>query len=284
MLVLDDTTAARLYKAAKADRWGLPMARFRDALDGSLARAFPQRTPNRSESERYLASLHLEDLALACACGEGSDAAWEMVVREYRPALYRSADALDPTGSARELADSLYGELFSRSLFRYFHGRSSLATWLRSVLAQRHVDRIRSLKRLDPLPDEHETLGTPTPAHDPDAPRYAGLFEQMLREAVARLEPRDRLRLSCYYAQQLTLAETGRVMREHEATASRHLARTRKALREDVERRLRHAGLSADAITRCLELASEDAGSLDLDRVFSTSARKVSEPDRSKGG
>ena len=31
-----------------------------------------------------------------------------------------------------------------QSLFRYFHGRSSLTTWLRAVLAQRHVDRLRS--------------------------------------------------------------------------------------------------------------------------------------------
>ena len=102
--------------------------------------------------ERYLKSLHLEDLALACACADGDEAAWEHFVREYRPSLYRAADALDPSGRARELADSLYADLYGtteragerRSLFRYFHGRSSLPTWLRAVLAQRHVDAIRA--------------------------------------------------------------------------------------------------------------------------------------------
>ena len=70
--------------------------------------------------------------------------------------------ALDPSGGARDLADALYAELFGlterdgarRSHFEYFHGRSSLATWLRAVLAQRSVDRARAARRLAPLPDE----------------------------------------------------------------------------------------------------------------------------------
>ena len=45
-------------------------------------------------------------------------------------------------GTGRELADSLYADLFGldtrdgerRSLFRYYHGRAKLTTWLRSVL------------------------------------------------------------------------------------------------------------------------------------------------------
>ena len=70
------------------------------------------------------------------------------------PSIHRAA--------SRDLADSLYGELFGldvrdgerRSHFRYFHGRSSLSTWLRAVLSQRHVDRLRSVRRQDPLPED----------------------------------------------------------------------------------------------------------------------------------
>ena len=70
---------------------------------------------------------------------------------EYRPLLYRAADALDPHGGARDLADALYADLYGlpdaqgerQSLFRYYQGRSSLATWLRAVLSQRYVDRLR---------------------------------------------------------------------------------------------------------------------------------------------
>ena len=114
----------------------------------------------RRASNAISASLHLEDLALAAACADGNEAAWDHFVREHRPVLYRAADAIDKTGAAREAADALYAELFGlterdgerRSLFRYFHGRSSLATWLRAVLAQRYVDGLRRTRRLDPLP------------------------------------------------------------------------------------------------------------------------------------
>ncbi len=63
---------------------------------------------------------------------------------------------------ARDLADSLYAELYGldssgavrrRSLLEYFHGRSKLATWLRTVLAQRYVDALRATRRMEPLPD-----------------------------------------------------------------------------------------------------------------------------------
>src|SRR5262245_18378257 len=133
---LDRALVARLYAKARAERWAVTMDRLAEALEGSAARAFTT-SPPRRELERYLDALHLEDLALACACADGYEAAWEHFIREHRPALYRAAEAIDSTGSARELADSLYADLFGlaerdgvrRSLFRYFHGRSSLPTW-----------------------------------------------------------------------------------------------------------------------------------------------------------
>jgi len=292
--VIDDNLVHRLYATAKADRWSLAVPEFRGALEASVARSFAGRTSTPAEIARYVTALHLEDLALAWACAAGSDAAWDHVVREYRQVLYRSADALDATGAARELADSLYADLFGlqekdgrrRSLFRYFHGRSSLATWLRSVLAQRYIDWVRSRKRLDPLPDEESAspqLSAPPPS-DPDAPRYQALMQQAVGDAVARLAPRDRLRLGCYYAQQLTLAEVGRLLREHEATVSRQLAKTRRAVREEVERALRTgAGLTGGEIARCFEVALEDAGPLDLSPMFSAPGdRKESGRDRSE--
>jgi RNA polymerase sigma factor (sigma-70 family) len=234
---------------------------------------------------------YARDLELARRCAAGDEQAWERFVLEYRPALYRAADAIDPSGGARDLADSLYADLYGmpqgdserRSLFRYFQGRSSLATWLRAVLSQRYVDRLRAQKRLEPLPDEdsaslpNEGRGGDPP--DPDRSRHVGLLRQALARAVDRLDSRDRLRLGCYYVQELTLAETGRLLKEHEATASRQLARTRRVLREDVERQLRDdAGLSDAQIAECFESASEDAGPLDLGQLL---ARKKSVADRS---
>ena len=245
--------------------------------------------------QRYLESLRLEDLALACACAAGHEAAWDHFVLEYRPVLYRAADALDPSGGARELADSLYADLFGlesepaqtdqaevvsgfsrtrgerRSLFRYFHGRSSLATWLRAVLAQRVVDRVRAGARTAPLPDEEPAA----PAHqvsDPDRDRYLALIHKALGAAVTNLDARARLRIRYYYVQGLTLAETGRLLGEHEASVSRHLSAARKTIRRDVERRLAESGLAREEITQCFASVAEDAGPLDLDRLFSSAS------------
>jgi RNA polymerase sigma factor (sigma-70 family) len=210
--------------------------------------------------------------------------------------LYRAADALDPGGGARDLADALYADLFGlqndaaerRSLFRYFHGRSSLTTWLRAVLAQRHVDRLRAGRRLEALPEDDSPFAIPAPAKsvEPDRDRYLTLIRSALERAVASLGARDRLRFACYYGQQLTLAQTGRMLGEHEATASRGLARTRAEIRKNVETELREqSGLADREIARCFECVTEDAGPLDFGEMLNIeprpSARKKSATDRS---
>jgi len=270
----------------------VPAARFAEALAASVERAAGNANSDTRTVARYLEGLHVEDLALACACADGDELAWEHFVAEYRPHLYRAADALDPGGGARELADSLYADLFGleqkagnrQSLFRYFHGRSSLTTWLRAVLAQRHVDRFRASRRFEALPDE-ASLKAPDPdaAAEADRPLSLDLIRRALSRAVSRLTSRDRLRLACYYAQDLTLAQIGRLMGEHEATSSRHLARTRSVLRQNVEHQLKHeSGLSDADVRRCFASVSDDAGPMDLRQLLDAgSGRKKSALDRS---
>jgi RNA polymerase sigma factor (sigma-70 family) len=282
---LDTALAGKLYERAGAGRWNLALERFVEALEASAAKAFAGRAASRREVEGYVASLRLEDLALACACADGIETAWDHFVLEFRPILYRAADGIDPAGGAREFADSLYADLFGiraaggerQSLFRYFHGRSTLATWLRAVLAQRYVDSVRANRRMAPMPVE-EPAAHAAPFTDPHRDRYRALMEAALGRALAALDSRDRLRLGYYYAQGLTLAETGRLLREHEATVSRQLARTRSAIRRDVERQLREAALSAAQIEECFACVAEDAGSFDLNRELGAAPARNREP------
>ena len=190
------------------------------------------------------------------------------------------------------MADSLYADLYGvrerggerRSLFEYFHGRSSLGTWLRAVLSQRYVDRARSQRRFDPLTDEvadtRASRARPDAAAETSQEDGASL-RQALTDAIGQLSARDRLRLGCYYQQDLTLAETGRVLGEHEATVSRQLARTRRTIREHVEQQLRREGLSDGRIDACFAAAAEDPGPLDLRDVLDAAGRKKSATDRS---
>src|SRR5260370_9790 len=157
---------ASLSSQSGAARWGLSQSQFVCGLERSLRKRFQDGAPSPSRLEEYLLTLHLEDLALTTGCIEGSEAAWEYFVQEYRGYLRAAAGAISKAGryaaNPQELADSLFSDLFGlmdgkrgeRSLFRYFHGRSSLKTWLRTVLAQRHVDYIRSQRRLGSLDAE----------------------------------------------------------------------------------------------------------------------------------
>jgi RNA polymerase sigma-70 factor len=290
---MDEVLTERLFQEAGAQRWNVPLAFFAEALDRSAAKAFAGRTPSPAELARYWGALHLADLALACGCALGHDHAWEHFVAELRPALYRSADALEAGGGARDVADALLAELYGlkekgnvrRSLFHYFHGRSSLATWLRALVAQRYVDQIRASRRLAPLPEEGTpaTLSASAPPPDPDRPRFAAAFSEALGRAIAALDARDRLRLGCYYAQEMTLASIGRITGEHEATVSRHLARTRRALRDAVEQQLRSAhGFADREIDECFASVAADSGPIDLGEWLpATEAGKNSREDRS---
>jgi RNA polymerase sigma factor (sigma-70 family) len=296
---LDPALVERLHTRAEAGRWQVSLDRFEEALIASLAKAEGDGPLDHREVERYVVGLHLSDLALATACADGHAPAWDHFVLEVRPVLYRAADALDPSGGAREVADGLYGELYGLSasgvarpsLFRYFHGRSSLATWVRAVLSQRLVDRARSLRRIESLPDE-DSSASPVAAGtvvDPEHDRWMRITHRALAEAIAALAPADRLRLGCYYAQSLTLAAIGRMFGEHEATASRHLTRIRRDLRADVERRLRtDHHLTPEALSECLAAAAGDAGTLNVSQLLAADAaeRKETEASRStaKGG
>lgn len=291
---IDRGLVERLYHRCSAAGWRLAADVFADALAASADRAFAGGSPASGELARYLESLHLDDLALACACASGSEPAWDHFVRQFRPVLYRSADAVDPTGGLRDVADSLYADLYGlddrglrrQSLFRYYHGRSSLATWLRAVLAQRHVDRVRANRKVESLPDGDQAGEIPAPgaAPDPDRARLLPLVQRALAVAVASLVARDRMRLACYYTQSMTLAEIGRLTGEHEATASRHLARIRRALRDDIERELReHHGMTDAEVAQARTYAMDDAGALDLGRLLAPEReRKDSVADRSK--
>jgi RNA polymerase sigma-70 factor (ECF subfamily) len=253
----------RLHRDSGAHRWHVAEARLGAALLASARHALKDSSDPR-ELARYLESVNIPDLALACACADGNDAAWNHFVTEYRPRLYAAATAL-AGADGRELADLLYAELYGvevregrrRSLFDYFHGRSSLLTWLRAVLAQRHVDRSRSASRLRPLEDAAEPRSPEAPP-DPDRTRYVACLQRALTAALEALGPTDRLRLSYYYLQQLRMAEIGRLLGESEATVSRKLERSRRGLREDVEHRLRHdERLTDPQVRQCFEYATD---------------------------
>ena len=251
---LDDCASfvEKLYAQSRAAGWGLSLERFALSLERSVTKRFAAESPPRQKVEDYVGSLHLEDLALACACAAGCESAWEHFFATYRQYLYSAAAAITRRSAsdpyAREFADSLYATLYGRetkigrvSLFNHFHGRSKLSTWLRAVLAQRYIDVLRQEKRLESLEDEEGSEKVLPPKlrsnwqpADPNRSRYLRLLADALKQAISSLNQLDRTRLISYYLKDLTLAEIGRTLNEHEATVSRKLDRVRQELKGKV--------------------------------------------------
>jgi RNA polymerase sigma-70 factor len=276
--------ARELHRDSGASAWSLSVEAFTGRLRVSAAKRFEgQSAPAPRDVEAFLRSLHLSDLALAAACATGHDGAWEHFVREMRPALHAAARAIAPPDRARDLADSLYARLLGvdargerrTSLFEYYHGRARLSTWLRTVLAQRHVDELRQAARTVPLEDEQIPEPSAALPIDPHVPERVGYVQKALDAAIAALEPTERLRLRLYYGQGLKLAAIGRLTGESEATVSRKLERARRGLRADIERRLRDDHhLSPAAVASCLADAA-GAAELDVSRALAGDMDKV---------
>jgi len=286
-----------LYAQSQAVRWGISRERFAAALERSAKKALTPGAVTPQKLEHYLRALHLEDLALATACADGREDAWEHFFATYRAYLRAAAAAIlrCKAGSAEacDLADSLFSELYGlaggkgaeRSLFRYFHGRSSLKTWLRAVLAQRHIDSIRAGRRFEELGEDDSGDGRPKTLSgpqalpgDPHRDRYIASFTRALQTALECLAPQERERLRLYYAEEKTLAEIGRLLGEHESSVSRHLDRTRRDLRRAVEDILRRGigaangspvqpALSDAEIALCFEYSAGDSP-IDLEKLL----------------
>jgi RNA polymerase sigma-70 factor len=286
-----------LYAQSQADRWGVSRERFAAALECSARKAITPGGATPQKLHDYLGALHLQDLALATACADGLEAAWEQFVATYRAYLRTAAAAIlrchAAAAEACDLADSLFSELYGlgggkgaeRSLFRYFHGRSSLKTWLRAVLSQRHIDSIRAGRRFEELAEDEPgdgrprtLLGPQTQPGDPHRQRYVASFTRALQMALERLEPQEKERLRLYYTEEKTLAEIGRLLGEHESSVSRHLDRVRRELRQSVEEILRSGiaaangfavqpALSDAEIALCFEYSAGDSP-IDLEKLL----------------
>jgi len=266
---------SRLAELGKAESWGLAATDFAAALHRSLAGRFSNASePSAAEVESFLDSLAIEDLALAAACERGADKAWIEFLGRFRPILFGAALGLArDEARAREITDELYADLYGleqrdgrrRSLFRYFHGRSSLATWLRSVVTRTFVDGYRANRRGEALKarvaaelGSEAAIAVAPMTADPDRVRSLEMLRQALAQALGGLEPRDRLRMSYHYAQGLTMAEVGRLVGEHESTVSRKLERARQTVRREVEQRLESEhGLDKDEVRACYAAALE---------------------------
>lgn len=246
----DSRAFVRIYANSQAEELGLSLEEFSNVLRDIASRYLP---PDASEAERlhFLGGLQLKELALARACAKGSEVAWDRFVACFRPKLRHAARAITRDEAAgAELADSLYADLFGTrqtvdgprvSKLCSYMGRGSLEGWLKTVLAQEYINRIRRERRLVSF-DDH--IGEKGIAPEPE-PSCDMRIECAIEGALAQLTAEERIVLAFYYLDGRTLSEIARMLGVHESTVSRRLDKTTIGLRKKMLHRLRELGMSA---------------------------------------
>ncbi len=212
-------------------------------------------------------ALRVADLALARACAAGQEKAWDVFLNRFREKLYDAGRAIAGDDSrGRELADSIYAELYGlteregvrASKLASYTGRGSLDGWLRTVLAQEFVNRYRTQKRLVSLEEKEEDgVSFEAPRQEPQSPVDLRLNDA-LDEVFGEMAAEDRTILAAYYLDKRKLAEIGRLLGFHEATASRKLERITKRLRQALFESLVKRGMSHRQAEEALETDVRD--------------------------
>ncbi len=255
-----------LWQECDAAAYGLEREQFNHLLErlgtaqnyGLAAGA----TASRQQQASFFRGLRLADLVLARACANGHEGAWEHFLALYRQPLVRAAIAIAGSETlGRDLADQLYAELYGltardglrRSPLDSYKGRGSLIGWLRTTLAQRHVDHHRRTRRELPLDDPSGFYEPPAAVPEPEKPPVELLLlGKAIEVALRRRAAEDRFLLAAYYIDGRTLLEIAGVLHVHEATVSRKLRRVTDDLRKQIVRNLQGFGLSKRAAQEAL--------------------------------
>jgi RNA polymerase sigma-70 factor (ECF subfamily) len=287
-----ESSIAELYAKSKAAEFGLVPEQFAAMLDEVAAKGAPAAT--KKQKEDFCGRLYVEDLVLTRMCAAGNERAWEVFMLRFREKLYDVARQITREDSVgRELADSVYADLYgtkSRAGERVcklnsYSGRGSLEGWLRTVLAQEHVNRYRRQHRLVSLDEESEE-GTQyaTPAAEPVTPLDTRL-ERATDDALRSLSAEDRFVLASYFLDQRTLAQIARALSVHESTISRKVEKLTKSVRRQVLKNLLQQGMGRRQAEEALSADVRDVtlnirGSLAQDSVapaFSEKGAKAGE-------
>jgi RNA polymerase sigma-70 factor (ECF subfamily) len=247
-----ESVMLELYTRSGAQAFGLECGQFRAILTEIARKYLPGETSPQAAAE-FCGSLRLEELALARACAAGSERAWEIFLTRYRAKLYDVASYIAKESSAaRELADSLYADLYGTSerdgkrvsKLAFYTGRGSLEGWLRTVLAQEYVNRYRKRRRLVSLDEEAEEGVQFAAVQTEPAASADPRLEQAIDHALKALPAEDKYVLASYFLDNRTLAEVARTLGVHESTISRKVDKLAKNLRKQILNNLTRSGLS----------------------------------------
>jgi RNA polymerase sigma-70 factor, ECF subfamily len=264
---------AGLYWRSGAAAYGLSAEHFASILDEIARKHFASESGSDAtrisaeQESTFCSALRIEELALARACAEGNERAWQDFISRYRQKMHSMALHITRDGAhAADLADSLFADLYGvnardgvrKSKLVFYTGRGSLEGWLRTVMAQEFINRYRKQKRTVSL-EEQEEEGVQFAAAVPESPSKSDpRLEAATDEALAELSPEDRFTLASYYLDGRTLADIARSLGLHESSISRRLDRLSGGLQKRILAGLRERGMSHAQATEAMETDVRD--------------------------
>lgn len=218
----------------------------------------------------HVAGLCLDDLYLATACTRSDERAWSELSATHFDFMRDFARRFLPHPAARDVADEVIADLWTHGKLQRYEGRSTLRTWLGTVIAHAALNSRKAMNRSVPLENEEarttERKLVPLESLEPANEEVAALLRDMLSEAMRNLPPEERLMLQLYYEQGMTLDEMSVTVRASSAAVSRRLKRTRAELRARIDTlSRRQTGESAEALRAGLDLARIE---LDLGKLL----------------
>jgi RNA polymerase sigma-70 factor, ECF subfamily len=259
------TIAGELHAKCAAEQFGLSCDDLARILGEVTKKYLGAAGP--AQLRVFCTSLKIEELVLARACAAGNERAWEVFMVRYREKLYDiGLHIAREDSAARELSDSLYADLYGTvmrngervSKLSSYTGRGSLEGWLRTVMAQEHVNRYRRQKRMVSLDEETEE-GAQFATPDPEpAQAVDARLESVTDEVLGALAADERFILAAYYLDGRTLAEIARMLSVHESTISRKLDKVVKSLRKQVLAGLARKGMSRRQAEEALAIDVRD--------------------------
>jgi RNA polymerase sigma-70 factor (ECF subfamily) len=167
---------------------------------------------------------HLEDQLLVMDAQDGDAAAMETLVKRWQKRLWRHALRL--TGdeqAAWDVTQSAWYDIIRR--LRRLNDPASFRAWAYKITTCKSVDWLKAKRRIQPLPPE--TL---------DKQAAKEKTETGIDELLEKLDVNQRVVLSLYYFENLSISEIGEALKIPAGTVKSRLYTARNALKERWEK------------------------------------------------
>jgi RNA polymerase sigma-70 factor (ECF subfamily) len=166
--------------------------------------------------------------ALMARVAAGDGEAFAVLVRQLeRPAQALAWRTLLDRAAAEDAVQQAFLKLWTSSA-RFDPEKGSALGWFRRILINECLDRRRALKPVQPIEDGFDIAD---PAADPEALAIAADRQARIDAAMARLNPRQRLAISLFHGEGLSMAEIAERLETTPKAIEGLLGRARSELR-----------------------------------------------------